>query len=391
MTRIANGAFVRLPDHGTLALAARGAAPLDSPLTLALLAAPPAVPGAGARRASADAAPRTSGAAGPDARAQVQSPAQRDAAAAIGLAFVGSPETFLARVALELRRTRSAVQEMGLRVETSAADGAEKAREAAEAAATRAAREATSFLGLGKTFDTIAQIAGVVASVATTALTLGAAAPIAAGVLLMTFGPQLVDCAVDAGLCPPELREAASTALKLTGAVMLATATLGAGAAAIGAVALEAAAKHVVDAVAAAFDLSPEVSMALQLTLSVGAGVLGAVAGGAAASTGAALGDGTIRAATTVGRDVARVTRAAAEVGSATTDGLAAVSEHDAAHARADATAAAATRDTAHEDADNWLDGLRATLKAYGRAMRVARQTHEARGEALRAATRQLA
>jgi hypothetical protein len=91
----------------------------------------------------------------------------------------------------------------------------------------------------------------------------------------MTFGPQLVDCAVDAGLCPPELREAASTALKLTGAVMLATATLGAGAAAIGAVALEASARHVVDAAAAAFDLGPEASMALQLTLSVGAGVLG--------------------------------------------------------------------------------------------------------------------
>ena len=84
--------------------------------------------------------------------------------AAIGAAFAGSPESFLARIALQMRRSNSALKETGIRVETSAAESADKAREAAEAAAKKAAESATGFLGLGKVFDAVVKIASVVAS-----------------------------------------------------------------------------------------------------------------------------------------------------------------------------------------------------------------------------------
>jgi hypothetical protein len=386
MTRIADHVSVR-PSAPSAPFAETGA-PVTTDHPLALLGAALRNVGAGARRTNSPA-----GAACLDPLTRTERGAQAESMQALALAFSGNPDLLLARVALETRRSRSAVQETGLRVEASAADGAEKAREAAEAAAKRAAEKATSFLGLGKTFDVVVKIASVVAAVAATALTAGAAGPLAAGMLLMTLGPELADLAVAAGLCPPEMRDAVATALKLTGAVLVATVSLGAGGAAIASVGLEATSAHLVDAAADAFDMSPAVRTALQTTLSVGAGVLSTIAGDAAASAaaGSALADGALRTTLEVGRDVARGVALAAELGSAGADVGVAVEEREGALARVDASAAEQVRDASHADADAYVEGLRSTLRAYGRAMRLARQTQEARGEALRAATRQLA
>jgi hypothetical protein len=386
MTRITDTASVRLPNPSA-PLAEAGPAPTaDS--ALALLGAALRTVGAGPRRTTSVASATTF-----DPLTRSERSAQTESMQALALAFSGNPDLLLARVALEMRRSRSTVQETGLRVEASAADGAEKAREAAEAAAKRAAEKATSFLGLGKTFDVVVKIASVVAAVAATALSAGAAGPLAAGMLLMSFGPELADLAVAAGLCPPEMRDTVATALKLTGAVLIATVSLGAGSAAIASVGLEATSTHLVDAAAEAFDMSPAARTALQTTLSVSAGVLSAIAGGAAAaaSAGSALADGALRTTLEVTRDVARGVALGAKLGGAAADVGVAVEEREAAHAHIDANAAEQARDGAHADADAYVDGLRATLRAHGRAMRIARQAQEARGEALRAATRQLA
>jgi hypothetical protein len=386
MTRIADHVSVR-PSASSAPFTETGATvAADHPL--ALVGASLRTVGTAARRTL----PGTN-AASVDPLLRSERSAQAESMQALALAFSGNPDLLLARVALEMRRSRSAVQETGLRVEASAADGAEKARETAEAAAKRAAEKATSFLGLGKTFEAVVKIASVVAAVAATALTAGAAAPLAAGMLLMTLGPELADLAVAAGLCPPEMRDAVATALKLTGAVLVATVSLGAGSAAIASVGLEATSTQIVEAAADAFDMSPAARTALQTTLSVSAGVLSAIAGGAAASAsaGSALADGALRTTLEVGRDVARGVALGAKLGSASADVGVAVSERDAAHAHVDANAAEQARDGAQADADAYVDGLRATLRAHGRAMRIARQAQEARGEALRAATRQLA
>jgi hypothetical protein len=386
MTRIADTSIVRVSTPAASLAEASVTPAADG--ALALLGAPLRTVGAGARRTMS-----TLNAASLDPLSRSERSAQTESMQALALAFSGNPDLLLARVALEMRQSRSAVQETGLRVEASAADGAEKAREAAEVAAKRAAEKATSFLGLGKTFDVVVKVASVVAAVAATALSAGAAAPLAAGMLLMSLGPDLADLAVSAGLCPPEMRDAVATALKLTGAVLIATVSLGAGSAAVASVALEATSTQLVDAAADAFDMSPEARTALQTTLSVSAGVLSAIAGGAAASAaaGSALADGALRTTLEVSRDVARGVALAGKLGSAGTDVGVAVEEREGALARVDANAAEHARDASHADADAYVEGLRSTLRAYGRAMRLARQTQEARGEALRAATRQLA
>jgi hypothetical protein len=386
VTRIADTSFTRIPNPAA-SLAEAGTAPAaDTPL--ALFGSSLRTIGAGPRRTMS-----TPSAAPLDPLMRSERSAQTESLQALAIAFSGNPDLLLARVALEMRRSRSAVQETGLRVEASSADSAEKAREAAEAAAKRAAETATSFLGLGKTFDVVVKVASVVAAVAATALSAGAAGPLAAGMLLMSFGADLADLAVSAGLCPPEMRDAVATALKLTGAVLVATVSLGAGSAAVASVALEATSAQVVDAAAEAFDMSPAARLAVQTTLSVGAGVLAGVAGGAAASAaaGSASADRALRATLEAGREVARGVALAATLGSAGADVGVAVAEREGALARIDASAAEQARDASHSDADAYVEGLRSTLRAYGRAMRLARQTQEARGEALRAATRQLA
>jgi hypothetical protein len=333
-----------------------------------------------ARSASAQSAGDTS----------VAARAQSSAATELGAAFAGSPESFLARIAFELRRSNSAVKEAGIAVETSAADTAERSREAADAAAAKAAEQATGFLGLGKTFDLVAKIASAVTAVAATVITGGAAAPVAVGLLLMTFGGDLASVAVKMGLCSESLRGELTTALKLTGAIMIAACSLGAGVAAIGSVTLEATSEDVVSFAAEAFGMSDEARGALRVTLALGATVLGAVAGGAAGA-GQGLADGATRAVLATARDAGRLVATGAQVASAATAAGAAVSNHDAAYHRIDSQEAATARDASFDLAEGHVDGLRSALRAYGRAMKLARQAQEARGQALRAATQQRA
>lgn len=312
------------------------------------------------------------------------------AAAEIAAAFAGSPESLMARIAMEMRRTNSATKEIGIEAETSAADSADKAREAAEAAAAEAAEKATSFLGLGKTFDIVAKVVSAVVAVAATVVTFGSAAPLAAGLLLMTFGAELADLAVKTGLCPESMRKDLTIALKMTGAILVTAVSFGAGAAAVGSVALEASSDAIVEAAADAFDMSPEAKAALSITLTVAAAVLATVAGGAGGA-GAGLAGGAGRVAIATLRDGARVVAAGAKIASAATDVGVAVANHEAAYSRIDAQVASTDRDAAYDRGDEQIEGLKSVLKAYGRALKLARQAQQARGQALQAATQQRA
>jgi|GEM_PF-7120195 len=343
--------------------------------------------------------------------------AEQSAAADLSAAFTGSPESFLARIAMEMRRSNSSLRETGIQAGAAAADSAQKAREAAQAAAAKAAEEATGFLGLGDTFGIIAKVAAVVGAIAATVssvVTGGAGAVVAVGLILMTFGGDLADAAVEAGIIPESMRDEFATALKLTGAIMVATASFGAGAAAITSVTLEATSEEIVKAATEAFDMSPEAQAALTIGLSVAVTVLAAVAGGAAGAGNAAsnAGDVAADAGKTAGeiivdatqtmsevvddaakavRNASRVVELGAKLVQAEANVFVAVANHDAAHSRADAQGATATRDAAYDEVDDQVEGLKSTLKAYGRAMKMARQAQEARGEALHAATQQRA
>ncbi len=316
--------------------------------------------------------------------------AQQSAAADIAAAFAGSPESFLARIALQLRRSNAAVRETGIQTETSVADTADKLRLAAEKSAARAASQATGFLGLGHTLDIVAKVAAVVTAVTATVLTAGAAAPVAAGLLLMTFGDDLATVAVKAGLCPESCKAELAVGLKLTGAVLVATASLGSGLAAGGSVVLEATSEKIVACAADAFGMGEEARTALSVTLSIGVGVLAAVAGGAAAA-GKGVTDSALRASLDAARGLGRTFAASAQLGSAAAGVGVAVANHDAAYHRADAQDATSTRDAAFDLAEGHLEGLQSALRAYGRAMKLARQAQEARGQALSAATQQRA
>jgi len=332
--------------------------------------------------------------------------AQQSAAADLAAAFAGSPESFLARIAMEMRRSNSSLRETGIEAGAAAADSAEKAREAATAAAAKAAEEATGFLGLGDTFSIVVKIAAVVGAVAATVssvVTGGAGAVVAVGLILMTFGGDLADAAVKVGIIPESMRDEFAATLKLTGAIMVATASFGAGAAAITSVTLELTSEEIVTAATEAFDMSPEAQAALRIGLSVAVTVLAAVAGGAAGAGNAAsdVGSAAADAGQTVGkavdaaaravRDASRVVELGAKLANAGTAVGAAVANYDAANSRADAQGASATRDDAYSEVDVQVEGLKSTLKAYGRAMKMARQAQEARGEALHAATQQRA
>jgi hypothetical protein len=296
----------------------------------------------------------------------------------------------MARIAMEMRRTNGALKETGIQAEASAAETADRARESAEAEAAKAAEKATGFLGLGKTFDIVAKVVSAVVAVAATVVTFGSAAPLAAGLLLMTFGAELADLAVKTGICPESMQADLTIALKMTGAILVTAVSFGAGAAAIGSVALEASSDAIVNAAADAFDMSPEAKAALSITLTVAAAVLAAVAGGAGGA-GAGLADGAGRVALATLRDGGRLVETGAKIASAATDVGVAVARHDEAYSRIDAEVASTDRDAAFDRADDQVEGLKSVLKAYGRALKLARQAQEARGQALQAATQQRA
>lgn len=316
--------------------------------------------------------------------------AQQSAAADIAAAFAGSPESFLARIALQLRRSNAAVRETGIHTETSVADTADKLRLAAEKSAARAAEQATGLLGLGHTFDIVAKVAAVVTAVASTVVTGGAAAPVAAGLLLMAFADDLAAVAVKAGVCPEAYKAELAVGLKLTGAVLVTAASLGSGSAAIASVVLDATSEKIVSCAAEAFDMSEEARTALSVTLSVAVCVLAAVAGGAS-TAGEGITDGALRTSLVAARGVGRTVAASAQVESAAAGAGVAVANHDAAYHRADAQDATSTRDAAFDLAEGHVEGLQAALRAYGRAMKLARQAQEARGQALSAAAQQRA
>lgn len=252
------------------------------------------------------------------------------AAVALSAALSGNPELLLGEIVSRMRDSQFTSQVHEVRAETLHADNAERARQEAIQKAEEAAKNASSFLGLGGVFGKIASIAASVASVAA-AVASGGAALVLAGAAIMACAKPITDALVKAGVLPPELGAAVCLGLEVTGAVMMG----GAGSAAAVSTA-ESALAETANGVA-------EASRLLALA--------------------------------------ARGARVLTDVGRAVETRTADVSHADA-ETQTDVGESARTR---VQDA---VESARASEQAFARSIAALRQTGEARGDALRAATR---
>lgn len=292
---------------------------------------------------------------------------------AAGLAALGgSPEALIAMVTRQLRESQSRVQANGVEASYSHAETAERERERLMEAARRAAEEASGFLGLSGIFGDIAKIAGVVAAVAATVATGGAAA-VVAGALLIACADPLCNALADAGVISPEAARALSTALKVTGAIMLGGPALGSVAAA--GIVLSSYSGEVAGAMVDAGIVPEDARGGLTTAFAIG---------GAAVTVAATGGAGGSASASNAVSSAARAVEVGADIGAAGTNVAGAELNREAAGSRADAKVQSGRSDDALQDGDQWIDALKQTMRRTGRAMAALREIEAARAEARR-------
>lgn len=267
-----------------------------------------------------------------DATPEVEgaSNAGQGAAVALSAALSGNPELLLGEIMSRMRDSQFTSQAHEVRAETFQADNAERSRQEAIQKAQEAAKQASTFLGIGGIFGKIASIAATVASVAA-AIASGGAALVLAGAAIMACGKPITDALVKAGVLSPEIATAVCVGLEITGAIMMG-----------------------------------------------GAGSAGTVA--SAESALAETANGVAGAA----RLVSLTARGARVL----TDVARAVESRKADLSRADAESQKEVGESARTRVEDAVENARASQQVFARSIAALRQTEEARGEALRAATR---
>jgi len=310
--------------------------------------------------------------------------ARAEAARAVHSALGGDPTALLAMVTLRMRDSKTTNRLADASANAATARDALADERAARATAAEAARKAAEATNTGDIFSIIAKVTAVVVGIAVTVCSGGAGAVVLAGALMLAFGDLLVEGLVEAGIVPPQMAESLALALKVTGSLMMGPSAL-VGALSIAGSVIATYGNDLVDAL-----LDAGVDADFCEKLGIGLGVAGAglsLAGGCAGSSSSAAAEGVLKTATQVVKATGDVVVGAATIGGAAMEIVSADHIHDAELSQADATDHRADADMANEEIGTITDAIRDDFKRAAKMLRLARQIGEAHQQSMQAAS----